>query len=170
MFPILWDFSPLCRSSSVELLPLFMPLMHFPSLIIYTILAPSPHLSCNTLASTVSGVFSFDQINSLRGFCSLSLSVSSLHRSQCSPGLTTWRTQSCWTWFLCSRASVRRRTFTVSYRVWGTGSRWRLQLALPASAFDAQRLHLAPMAPQPGSRPPARACSPSVARRTLGNC
>lgn len=51
------------------------------------------------------------------------LSVALLRRSQCSPGLTTWRTRSCWTWFLCSRASAKRKMFTVSYRVWGTGSR-----------------------------------------------
>lgn len=86
------------------------------------------------------------------------LSVTSLRRSQCSPGLTTWWTRSCWTWFLCSRASAKRKMFTVSYRVWGTGSRRRL--ALPASAFGAQRRHLAAMA---ASCPSLRAWSLSGA-------
>lgn len=76
------------------------------------------------------------------------------HRSPCSPGLTTWQTQSYLTWFLCLRASVRRRTFTACYRAWGTGSRRWLQLALPASVPAAQRPHLAATALQLGSRPP----------------
>lgn len=44
-------------------------------------------------------------------------------RSRCSPGSTTWPTRSCWIWSPCWRASARRRTFTVSCRAWGTGSR-----------------------------------------------
>lgn len=76
------------------------------------------------------------------------------HRSLCSPGLTTWQTQSCSTWFLCLRASARRRTFTACYRAWGTGSRRQLQLALPASTPAAQRPHLAATALQLGFRPP----------------
>lgn len=71
---------------------------------------------------------------SLYLFLSISSVLLFLHRSQCSPGLTTWQTQSCWTSFLCLRASVRRRTFIVCYRAWGTGSRQQLQLVLPASA------------------------------------
>lgn len=91
-----------------------------------------------TISSPIMHHFNFDcQLSFLpwsSKFSVVLLSVSSLRRSQCSPGLTTWRTRSCWTWFLCSRALVRRRTFTVCYRAWGTGSRRRLQLVLPASA------------------------------------
>lgn len=62
-------------------------------------------------------------------FIKLNLSLClflSLLRSQCSRGSMTWPTRSCWTWFLCSRVWVKRRTFTVCYRAWGTGSRWQL--------------------------------------------
>ena len=90
----------------------------------------------------------------------LSLSSSPLHRSRCSPGSTTWRTRSCWTWSLCLRASVKRRTFTVCYRAWGTGSRRRLRSDPPASAplhrgLTSLPRPRSPAAPTTSSRVPA---------------
>lgn len=90
-------------------------------------------------------------------------------RSRCSPGSTTWRTRSCWTWSPCWRASVRRRTFTASCRVWGTGSRIWIRLRL----CPRLRLRLSVLQ-DPRYRPPAGLCvqtrDPDASSQHMSRC